>query len=94
MHNLSQVYIKYLNKIARLSNANHYKNFFADNKNKLNKVWVGIKEITNISKGKNQQITNISNIEKLIIEKKQIENTFNQFFCNIPKQTEKGIIPM
>ena len=26
-------------------------------------------------------------------KKKQIANTFNQFFCNIPKQIEKDIIP-
>ena len=29
----------------------------------------------------------------MITEKKQIANTFSQFFCNIPKQIEKGIIP-
>ena len=29
----------------------------------------------------------------MITEKKQIANTFNHFFCNIPKQIEKGIIP-
>ena len=26
-------------------------------------------------------------------KKRQIANTFNQFFCNIPKQIEKDIIP-
>ena len=40
----------------------------------------------------NQQIRNINSNGKLIIEKKQIANTINHFFCNIPKQT-KGIIP-
>ena len=39
------------------------------------------------------QIRNINNNRKLITEKKQIANTFNHFFCNIPKQIEKGIIP-
>ena len=29
----------------------------------------------------------------MITEKKQIANTFNHFFRNIPKQIEKGIIP-
>ena len=29
----------------------------------------------------------------MITEKKQIANTFNRFFCNIPKQIERGIIP-
>ena len=40
-HNLFKSYRNSLNKIARLSK---------DNKNKLNKVWVGIKEIININK--------------------------------------------
>ena len=39
-----------------------------------------------------EQIRNINNNEKLIIEKKQIANMFYHFFCNIPKQIEKGII--
>ena len=29
----------------------------------------------------------------MITEKKQIANTFNHFFCNIPKQIEKGVTP-
>ena len=82
-----------LNKIARLSKANHYKTIFEDNKNKLNKVWEGIKEIININYKNTQQFRNINNNEKLITEKKQIANIFNHFFCNIPKQIEKGIIP-
>ena len=40
-----------------------------------------------------QKMRNINNNGKLITEKKQIANTFNYFFCNIPKQIEKGIIP-
>ena len=80
MHNLSKSY------------THHYKTFFEDNK-KLNKVWEGIKEIININKKDTQQIRNINNNGKLITEKKQIANIFNHFFCNIPKQIEKGIIP-
>ena len=92
-HNLFKSYRNFLNKIARLSKVNHYKTFSEENKNKLNKVWAGIKEIININKKNTQQIRNINNNGKLITEKKQIANTFNHFFCNIPKQIEKGIIP-
>ena len=52
LHNLFKSYRNSLNKIARLSKVNHYKNFFEDNKSMLNKVWVGIKEIININKKK------------------------------------------
>ena len=38
LHNLLKSYRNSLNKIARLSKANHCKTFFEDNKNKLNKV--------------------------------------------------------
>ena len=75
-----------LNKISRISRiikVNHYKNFFEDNKNKINKVWQGIKEIININKKSIQQIRNINNNGKLITEKKQIADTFNHFFCDI-----------
>ena len=47
LHNLFRSYRNSLNKITRLSKANHYKIFLEDNKNRLNKVWVGIKEIIN-----------------------------------------------
>ena len=50
MNNLFQSYSNSLNKITRLSKASHYKNFFEDSKNKVNKVWIGIKEIININK--------------------------------------------
>ena len=93
MCNLFKSYRNSLNKIARLSRANHYKTFFKDNKNKLSKVWEGIKEIININKKDTRQIRNINNNGKSITEKKQIANIFNHFFCNIQKQIEIGIIP-
>ena len=71
------------NKISRISKPNHYKNFFEVNKNKLSKVWQGIKEMINIKKKSTQQNTNINNNGKLITGKKQIANTFNHFFCDI-----------
>ena len=39
-----------VNEVTRLSKPNNYKNVFEDNKNKLNKVWKGIKEIFNTNK--------------------------------------------
>ena len=85
--------LKILQKKRKRTTFFDYKAFFEDNKNKLNKVWEGIKEIININKKDTQQIRNINNNGKLITEKKQIANIFNHFFCNIPKQIEKGIIP-
>ena len=89
LHKLFKSYRNSLNKIARLSKANHYKTFFEDNKNKLNKVWEGIKEIININKKNTQQIRNINNNGKLIAEKKQIANIFNHFLTNPIEQSFK-----
>ena len=50
LQNLFNSYRNSLNKVARLSKANHYKSFFEGNKNKLNKVWVGSKKIIDINK--------------------------------------------
>ena len=91
LHNLFKSYRNSLNKIARLSKANHYKNYFEDNKNKLNKVWVGIKEIININKKTPKKLGTLT-IMECDNRKKQIGNTSNHFFCNIPKQIEKGVI--
>ena len=38
LHNIFKSYRNSFHKIARLSKANHYKTFFEDNKNNLNKV--------------------------------------------------------
>ena len=38
LYNFFKSYRNYLNKVARLSKVNHYKTFFEDNKNKINKV--------------------------------------------------------
>ena len=81
-----------LNKITKLSKANYYYQFFEENKRKLNKVWQGIKEIIDVSKKNTQKIQNMNNNGKLIANHKKIANTFNKFFCDIPKQIENKIV--
>ena len=46
----------YLNKITRLSKANHYKNFFEESKKSMLKTWNGIQEVINIHKKSTQKI--------------------------------------
>ena len=93
LHNLFKSYRNFLNKIARLSKANYYKTFSEDNKNKLIKFGKVSKRLSTSTKKNTRQIRNISSNGKLITEKKQIVKLFNHFFCNIPEQIEKGIIP-
>ena len=46
----------YLNKITRLSKANHYRNLFEENKKNMLKTWNGIKQVINIDKKSTQKI--------------------------------------
>lgn len=75
-----------LNKIAKLSKANYYSNFFEENKKKLNNVRLAIKEIININEKAPQKIQNINNNWKLIINHKNVANTFNNLFVDKSKQ--------
>ena len=59
---------------------------------KLNKVWQGIKEIININKTTPPKIQSINNNGKLITNHKNIANTFNNFFVDLPKQIESNIV--
>ena len=43
LHNKFKNYRNHLNKISRLSKANHYRNFFEENKKNMLKTWNGIK---------------------------------------------------
>ena len=82
---LFKTYRNNLNKISKLSKANYYCEFFKENKKKLHKVWVRIKEIINIKKN-SPKIQNINNNGKLITNHKIIANTFNNVLLMYQKQ--------
>ena len=71
MHNLFKSYRNSVNKIARLRKANHYKNFFEDNKNKLNRYQRDYQH----QQKNTQQIRSINNNGKLITEKKHTDES-------------------
>ena len=89
LHQLYKTYKNSITKLAGLSKANYHCKYFEDNKKKLTKVWQRIKEIININKKTSQKIQNINSDGKLITDHKNIANTFNNFYIDIPKQTEK-----
>ena len=60
-------------------------------KNRI-KYWQGIKEIINTNKKTPQKMQNINNNGKLIANHKNIANTFNNFFVDIPKQTDSNMV--
>ena len=92
---LSNPYKTYKNKIlklTRLSKAYHFNHFFTENKTNLLKVWKGIKSIIDTKPSKTKQsITTLRINDKTISNKKDIAETINKFFVDIPKKIESKI---
>ena len=93
---LSNTYKTYKNKIlklTRLSKANHFNRFFTENKTNLLNVWKGIKSITDTKPSKTKQsITTLRINDKTISNKKDIAETMNKFFIDIPKKIKQSKI--
>ena len=79
-------------KITRTSKANHYNNFFKENKLNLLKTWDGIREIINIKKKKTNYVTSLKLNDNTITDSKAIANTFNNHFTSIAKNIEQNLI--
>ena len=79
-------------KITRTSKANHYNNFFKENKLNLLKTWDGIREIINIKKSETNYITSLKLHDKTVTDSKTIANTFNDHFTSIAKNIEQNLI--
>ena len=60
-----------------------YKNYFADNKNNLKKVWKGIKEIVNIKSKNFDQPSCVQNGSTMATDPTDISNSFNKYFTSI-----------
>ena len=83
-----------LTKLTRNSKANHFNNFFYQNKSNLLKVWEGIKSIINTKPTKiKQDIATIKVDKQIISDKEKIAETINEFFVDIPRKIESIIQP-
>ena len=79
-------------KITRTSKANHYNNFFKENKLNLLKTWDGIREIINIKKEETNYVTSLKLSDNTITDSQTIANTFNNHFNSIAKNIEQNLI--
>ena len=79
-------------KLTRNSKANHFNNFFRENKLNLFKTWEGIREIINISKKRTTDITSIQIGNKTVTNSCEIASEFNKHFTSIAKQIEETLI--
>ena len=93
LHTLFKQYRNSLNNIIKVSKANHYHQYFTTNKRNLLKVWERIKEIIHTKPRNKQSINSLRLNGTLCTEQKKIANSLNMFFCNIPKEIEKKLIP-
>lgn len=57
----------------------------------MQKLWSGTRSILDIGKCENSYVTCMLNNNKSVNNPNDISNTFNDFFANIEKTTEKGI---
>ena len=79
-------------KITRTSKANHYNNFFKENKLNLLKTWHGIREIINIKKKETNYATSLKLNDNTITGSQTIGNTFSNHFTSIAKNIEQKLI--
>ena len=85
-------YKKALLKLIRNSKANHFNNFFHENKLNLFKTWEGIMENINISKKRATDITSIQIGNKTVKISYEIASEFYKHFTSIAKQIEENLI--
>ena len=77
--------------LIRTSKKDYYTNYFTENKSNLKKTWEGIRGLIKVNKKSD------SNINKLIVDKKEITDpismasSINDFFVNIGKSVDQKI---
>ena len=80
-----------MNKITRLSKANHFINIFEENKKNMLKTWNGIKQVINIDKKSTQKINCIRDENLYIHDAKQMTEMFKNYFWQVGQKLEKSI---
>ena len=93
LHNLLKKYRNSINKIIKVSKDKYSHQYFNINKRNVLKAWKGIKEITHCKSNAGQTVNSLRIDGSLSTNQNQIANSFNTFFCNIPKEIEKKLIP-
>ena len=79
-----------INKIIKVSEAKYYHQYFNINKRNLLKFCEDIKEIMHSKSNIGQTVNSLTINGSFSTNQKWITNSFNTFFCNIPKEIEKS----
>ena len=90
--NKVKTYKKYILNLTRKSKANHFNNFFQENKLNLLKTWEDIRKVINITTKGNKEINCIQIGNKTINNPTRIANDFNNHFTSIAEKTEDNLV--
>ena len=69
--------------MIRSSKKDYYKKYFSENKDNIQKIWKGIKEIINIKSKNFYYPTCLQNGDVTITDPIAISNSFNDYFTSI-----------
>ena len=90
--NKVKTYKKYILSLTRKSKANHFNNFFQENKLNLFKTWEDIRKIINITTKESKEINCIQVSNKTINNPIKIANNFNNHFTSIAEKIEDNLV--
>ena len=90
--NKVKTYKKYILHLTRKSKANHFNNFFQENKLNIFKTWEGIRKIINITTKGSKEINCIQIGNKTITNPTKIANNFNNHFTSIAEKIEDNLV--
>ena len=90
--NKVKTYKKYILSLTRKSKANHFNNFFQENKLNLFKTWEDIRKIINITTKESKEINCIQVGNKTINNPIKIANNFNNHFTSIAEKIEDNLV--
>ena len=83
---------KYILHLTRKSKANHFNNFFQENKLNLLKTWERIRKIINITTKGSKEINCIQIGNKTINNPTKIASNFNNHFTSIAEKIEDNLV--
>ena len=90
--NKVKTYKKYILHSTRKSKANHFNNFFQENKLNLFKNWKGIRKIINITTKGSKEINCIQIGNKTINNPIKIANNFNNHFTSTAEKIDDNLV--
>ena len=88
---LYNIFRNRVNREVKKAKKEYYKIYFEENKNSIQKTWIGIKEIINTKSAISPRTSQLKINGQAIDDALDISNCFNNFFVNVGPTTENEI---